>query len=143
MNTLCIALIAFALGGLIGIAAMAAVSLDRQRDRFHQPIRALDTSTRNTRHQDPNTNMAHYYISNTAGLGYVVRCIRAREDGYMERFPVRCFGDRQSDAMEFRDDCNAGIIDDRRIRFLASTYTEHPYQYYGKGILRRQLAVGK
>lgn len=42
MNTLCLVIIAFALGGLLGIATMSIVNMGRSRDSFHQPIRPLD-----------------------------------------------------------------------------------------------------
>ena len=52
--------------------------------------------------------------------------------------PVRCFGYRQTDAIEFRNDCNSGRIDESRIRLLVKTYSDIPYKYLGNGNLRKQ-----
>lgn len=59
-------------------------------------------------------------------------------DGYISCRFVRNFGDRQTDAIEFRNDCNNGKIDDRRVKLLMDTYTDQPYIYLGKGNLKKQ-----
>lgn len=82
--------------------------------------------------------MAHFYITNKPGVGYIVTCMGIDEGGYEQNGFVRNFGDRQSDAIEFRNDCNNGKIDDRRIKLLMNTYTNQPYIYLGKGNLKKQ-----
>ena len=82
--------------------------------------------------------MAHYYISNIEGVGYVVTQMDTDGKGYYSCSFVRNFGDRQTDAIEFRDDCNNCKIDYTRIKLLVKTYTEQPYKYMGKGVLRKQ-----
>lgn len=79
--------------------------------------------------------MIHFYIHNRPGLGYVV--MRMEEGAVPSSMPVRCFGYRQSDAIEFRDDCRNGKIDDRRIKLFVDTYTNRPYKYLGNGNLRK------
>ena len=61
--------------------------------------------------------MASYYIDQQPGIGYVVTQLDTAnlDDGYLSNRHVRNFGDRQTDAIEFRDDCNNGKIDPRRI----------------------------
>lgn len=81
--------------------------------------------------------MPRYYTINQPGVGYIVAQL-SEGDGYIGNRYVRCFGDRQSDAFEFRNDCNAGRIDPRRIAYMCDTYTDVPYRYYGKGRLCRQ-----
>ncbi len=83
--------------------------------------------------------MAHYYIDNQPSVGYVVAQLDTSglDDGYLSNRYVRNFGDRQSDAIEFRDDCNNGKIDPRRIKLLKDTYTPQPYKYLGNGNLRK------
>ncbi len=80
--------------------------------------------------------MAKYYINNNPGVGYVVQQLE-QDDWYIGSTSVCNFGDRQTDAIEFRDDCNNGVIDDRRIKLLIKTYTPQPYKYIGKGVLRK------
>lgn len=82
--------------------------------------------------------MARFYIHNNTGVGYVVACMEEESDGYYSCRFVRNFGSRQSDAIEFRDDCNDGKVDYKRIKLLMDTYTEQPYRYMGKGIIRKQ-----
>lgn len=84
--------------------------------------------------------MASYYIDQQPGIGYVVTQLDTAnlDDGYLSNRYVRNFGDRQTDAIEFRDDCNNGKIDPRRIKLLMDTYTPQPYKYLGKGNLRKQ-----
>lgn len=82
--------------------------------------------------------MARYYIHNNTGVGYVVACMEENCEGYLSCRFVRNFGDRQTDAIEFRDDCNNGKIDERRLKLLKETYTEQPYKYMGKGIIRKK-----
>lgn len=82
--------------------------------------------------------MAHYYIHNNAGVGYIVAQLE-NEDNWFRSCRFVCnFGDRQTDAFEFRDDCNNGKIDERRINYLMDKYTDIPYKYMGKGILKKQ-----
>lgn len=81
--------------------------------------------------------MARYYIINQPEVGYIVAQLETDSNWYMSNRYVRCFGDRQSDAMEFRDDCNEGKIDPKRIKLLMDNYTDQPYKYMGKGILRK------
>lgn len=82
--------------------------------------------------------MAHFYINNNTGVGYIVACMEENNDGYISCRFVRNFGSRQTDAIEFRNDCNDGKIDDRRIKLLMNTYTDQPYRYLGKGNLKKQ-----
>lgn len=81
--------------------------------------------------------MIRFYINLIPGVGYVVTRLETDGGDYSNRY-VRNFGDRQSDAMEFRDDCNNGKIDEIRIKLLMDTYTCLPYKYLGKGNLRKQ-----
>lgn len=53
MNTLCLVIIAFAIGGLLGIATMSIVNIGRSRDSFHQPIRSLDADNKPDDPQHP------------------------------------------------------------------------------------------
>ena len=81
--------------------------------------------------------MVHYYIDNREGAGYVVM---RNEDYCNDRNgcgPIRNFGDRQTDAIEFRNDCRNGVIDESRIRLMVRTYTSQPYKYLGKGRLHK------
>ncbi len=80
--------------------------------------------------------MAHYYISSTP-VGYVVQKLERDYNVCDGKTKLRNFGFRQSDAMEFRDDCNKGLIDGRRINDFIRTYTDQPYQYLGKGRLKK------
>lgn len=77
-----------------------------------------------------------YYTLTLPGVGYIVAQL-SEGDGYIGNRYVRCFGDRQSDAFEFRNDCNSGMIDYKRIEQLMNTYTDEPYEYQGKGILKK------
>ena len=81
--------------------------------------------------------MSHYYINNNVGVGYIVACMEENDCGYISCRFVRNFGDRQTDAIEFRNDCNNGKIDDRRLKLLKDTYTDQPYQYLGKGHIKK------
>lgn len=84
--------------------------------------------------------MISYYISLQPGVGYVVTQLDTDgiEHGCLSNRYIRNFGDRQSDAIEFRNDCSNGKIDERRIKLLMQTYTTQPYKYLGKGTLRKQ-----
>ncbi len=82
--------------------------------------------------------MTRHYIINQPGTGYIVAQLEDEYNWCLSNRYVRNFGYRQSDAIEFRNDCNSGRIDERRINFLMDTYTPEPYQYLGKGILRKQ-----
>ncbi len=77
-----------------------------------------------------------YYICQVPGVGYVVTQLE-RDDYIIGNAYVRNFGDRQTDAIEFRDDCNNGKISENRIKLLIKTYTPQPYKYLGKGNLRK------
>lgn len=83
--------------------------------------------------------MTRFFISNRE-IGYVVMRLEDDGEGWISTDSIRNFGDRQTDAIEFRDDCNDGMIDDKRLKLLIQTYTEQPYKYMGKGILRKQKA---
>lgn len=82
--------------------------------------------------------MAQFYITNNPGVGYIVTCMGIDEGGYERNDFVRNFGDRQTDAIEFRNDCNNGKIEDSRVRLLIKSYTQQPYIYLGKGNLKKQ-----
>ena len=84
--------------------------------------------------------MVNYYIDLQPGVGYVVTQLDTDglDNGFLSNRYVRNFGDRQSDAIEFRNDCNNGKIEERRIKLLMKTYTVQPYKYMGKGVLRKQ-----
>lgn len=73
--------------------------------------------------------MVHYYIDNREGVGYVVMRNEDYCNGRNGCGPIRNFGDRQTDAIEFRNDC--------RIRLMVRTYTSQPYKYLGKGRLHK------
>ena len=77
-----------------------------------------------------------YYIRNQPGVGYIV-CQLERDEVSIGCSFVRNFGYRQSDAIEFRNDCNNGKIDEKRIKLLIKTYTDQPYKYLGHGTLRK------
>ena len=81
--------------------------------------------------------MAHYYIYNGVERGYIVAQMEEDGEGYFSCSFVCNFGYRQSDAFVFRDDCNKGKIDPRKIQYLIKTYTDTPYKYFG-GVLRKQ-----
>lgn len=78
-----------------------------------------------------------FYIQNIPGVGYIVTAMENDNDGYISTRYLRNFGERQSDAIEFRDDCRNGKIDYKRIKQLADTYTDTPYRYLGKGNVRK------
>lgn len=82
--------------------------------------------------------MARHYIINQEGVGYIVAQLETEENWFLPNRYVRNFGYRQSDAMEFRDDCNSGKISDKRIRLYMLTYTDQPYKYLGNGNVQRQ-----
>ena len=84
--------------------------------------------------------MAHHYIVNQPGVGYIVAQLESEDSWYMSNRYVVKFGDRQTDAIEFRDDCNNGKIEPRRIKMLMDKYTDKPYIYDPSrgGILRKQ-----
>ncbi len=82
--------------------------------------------------------MTSYYIINQEGIGYVVAELATEENWHLGNRYVCNFGYRQSDAMEFRNDCNDGKIEPRRIKYLMDNYTRQPYKYCGKGILKKQ-----
>ena len=83
--------------------------------------------------------MRKFYIDLQPGVGYVVALLDTDglDNGFLSNSYVRNFGFRQSDAIEFRNDCNDGKIDDSRIKLLIKTYTQQPYKYLGKGNLRK------
>lgn len=85
--------------------------------------------------------MAEYYIANNAGIGYVVKRLESDGNGWYSSDSIRNFGDRQTDAIEFRDDCRNGQIEPKRINELVRTYTDLPYKYLGKGNVRKQRAI--
>ncbi len=81
--------------------------------------------------------MIHFFKSYEVGKGYIVN--RMNTDQVPSVQKVRCFGDRQTDAIEFSRDCAAGIIiQESRVNLLIRTYSDTPYQYLGKGRLRKQ-----
>ncbi len=81
--------------------------------------------------------MTHYII-NRPGVGYIVAQLESADNWYLANRRVCNFGYRQSDAIEFRNDCNRGVIKGNRIRHLMDKYTDTPYKYMGKGILKKQ-----
>ena len=81
--------------------------------------------------------MAEYFISSQE-IGYVVMRLESDGNGWYSSGSIRNFGDRQSDAIEFRDDCRNGKIEPKRINELVRTYTDSPYKYLGKGNVRKQ-----
>lgn len=85
--------------------------------------------------------MAEYYIANNAGIGYVVKRLESDGNGWYSSDSIRNFGDRQTDAIEFRDDCRNGKIEPKRINELVRTYTDLPYKYLGKGNVRKQRTI--
>jgi hypothetical protein len=76
------------------------------------------------------------FIDKKPGIGYVVTELEL--DRYAKPHPIRNFGDRQSDAIEFRNDCERGVISEQRINLFIRTYTNTPYQYLGNGNLKKQ-----
>lgn len=68
--------------------------------------------------------MTTFYIDNRPE-GYVV-CRLSTDDGYQDIAPLVCFGDRQSDAIEFCDACRQCVIKDARINALARGYKAEP-----------------
>lgn len=52
--------------------------------------------------------------------------------------PICCFGWWQYCAIEFRNDCENGIITPNRIEMLIRHYTNQPYTYTERGVLRKQ-----
>ncbi len=80
--------------------------------------------------------MIHFFKRYESGKGYIVMMMD--NDNVPSVAPVRCFGHRQTDAIEFCNDCNSGRIDESRIRLLVRTYSDVPYKYLGKGNLRKQ-----
>lgn len=82
--------------------------------------------------------MTRYYIHNNAGVGYIVAQLEDESNWFRSCRFVCNFGDRQSDAFEFRDDCNNGVIPENRIKFLMDKYTDTPYKYMDRGILKKQ-----
>ena len=68
--------------------------------------------------------MTTYYIENRHE-GYVV-CRLSTDNGYQDIAPLVCFGDRQSDAIEFCDACRRDVIRDARINALARGYMAEP-----------------
>jgi hypothetical protein len=87
--------------------------------------------------------MVEYYISNQS-IGYVVMLCTSGEDfidGCFSTASIRNFGDRQSDAIEFRNDLRKGLIPESRIKQFIKSYTEQPYRYLGNGNLRKLRMV--
>lgn len=74
-----------------------------------------------------------FFINNDHG--YTVMAMDA--DSVPSVSPVKNFGDRQGDAIEFRNDCRNGVISESRIRLMIRTYTNIPYKYLGKGNCRK------
>lgn len=81
--------------------------------------------------------MEHYYIHNGLERGYIVVQLGCDGEGHYSRSLVCNFGNRQGDAIVFRDDCNNNNVDFRRIQQLIKNYTDTPYKYYNKR-LRKQ-----
>ncbi len=82
--------------------------------------------------------MIHFFIDNREGAGYVVMYCTAYESGWYSSASILNFGDRQSDAIEFRNDCTRGLIDFGRIKALAGKYTDrNAYRYLGDGRIRK------
>lgn len=81
--------------------------------------------------------MAEFYIANNTGVGYVVRRLQSDGNGWYSCDSIRNFGYRQTDAIEFRNDCSNGKIEPKRIEQLIKTYTDQPYKYIGKGNVRK------
>lgn len=78
--------------------------------------------------------MTHYFIDNREGVGYVVMYATDWQEGCASNGSILNFGDRQSDAIEFRDDCRRGTIAPNRIKALADKYTDkNVYRYLGEG----------
>ena len=82
--------------------------------------------------------MAEYFIKSRTGVGYVVAQLDSDGNGYFTNRDIRNFGDRQTDAIEFRDDCRNGKIDYGRIKKMCDTFSNQPYKYLGKGRLQKQ-----
>ena len=80
--------------------------------------------------------MAEYFISNQE-IGYVVMRLESDGNGWYSSDSIRNFGCRQTDAIEFRDDCRNGKIEPKRINQLIQSYTDQPYKYLGKGNVRK------
>ncbi len=82
--------------------------------------------------------MTIYYVQNfTPQVGYIVTRLE-QEDGFISTRNICCFGYSQPDAIRFCDDINAGKISPARIERLMDNYTDQPYKYCGKGILKKQ-----
>lgn len=82
--------------------------------------------------------MTTFFIDNRVGVGYVVMYCSNEGDGWLSSGSVLNFGDRQSDAIEFRNDCNRGVIDWGRIKALSEKYTDrNAYRYLGAGRVRK------
>lgn len=84
--------------------------------------------------------IAYYIEDRPAPEGYTVCRLSDSDDCYRGVAPLVCFGDRQSDAFEFRDACRRGIINDARINGLARAYRGEPRRLdiaHGKYNLRR------
>lgn len=61
------------------------------------------------------------------------------EWGDSKPYPVANFGDRQSDAIEFRDDCTKEVFPMQRVKVLMRIYASHTkFRYAGKGTLKKQ-----
>ena len=84
--------------------------------------------------------MSRFFIACEVGVGYVVTELVPEMVPSIRK--VRCFGQRQSDAMEFRNDCNNGKIDERRIEMLVRSYSKAPYRYLGNGNLAKEKSSG-
>lgn len=80
--------------------------------------------------------MSRFFIACEVGVGYVVEEIAP--DCVPSIRKVRCFGQRQGDAIEFRNACNNGKIDERRVEMLVSSYSRVAYRYLGKGCLAKE-----
>lgn len=82
--------------------------------------------------------MMHFFIDNRVGVGYVVMYATDFCDGCASSGSILNFGDRQSDAIEFRDDCKRGTIAPNRIKALSAKYTDrNAYRYLGAGRVRK------
>ena len=81
--------------------------------------------------------MISFFKSYEEGKGYIVNIMDTDSVPCVQK--VRCFGDRQSDAIEFCRDCTEGVIIPlTRARFFAKTYTSQKYIYLGRGRLQKQ-----
>lgn len=80
--------------------------------------------------------MGRFFITHESGI--VVNYTEG-EWADSKPHPVCNFGDRQSDAIEFRDDCQKELFSMQRVKILMRIYTPHTkFRYAGKGTLKKQ-----